>query len=181
VHNRDVDTLTFRHLDTGDEALLFRLYAAVRSAELGMEGWQPELRDRILRVQFEAQRRGYREQFPHADERLILRDGSAIGWVTVDRSGAGLHGIDIALLADERSRGVGTRVIQALQEEAAAENRLMAITVLRPNVRALALYRRLGFRETGGTETHIVMEWRRDAAREAGGASRDAEDARPHR
>lgn len=158
-------TLTLKNLETGDEAALLRLYATVRGEELGMDHWEPELRDRMLRIQFDAQRLSYREQFPHADERLILRDGSPIGWVIVDRSRAELHGIDIALVADERSRGVGTRVIQALQEEAAAANGPMAITVLRQNVRALALYRRLGFRETGGTETHIVMDWCRDSPR----------------
>jgi GNAT superfamily N-acetyltransferase len=162
VHNRPVDALTFRNLQPGDEAALFRLYAAVRSEELGMAGWEPELRDPLLRIQFDAQRGSYRAQYPDADERLIVRDGTPIGWVIVDRSGAGLHGIDIALLADERSRGIGTHVIQALQEEAAAANGPMAITVQRPNVRALALYRRLGFVEAGGTETHIVMEWRGD-------------------
>lgn len=157
--------LTLRHLQAGDEAALFQLFAIVRREELGMDGWEPELRDRMLRIQFDAQRRAYREQFPHADERLILRDGLPIGWVIVDRSCPELHGVDIALVADERQQGVGTRVIQALQEEAAAEDRPMGITVQRQNVRALALYRRLGFRAVRDTGAHIVMEWRRDAPR----------------
>ena len=154
-----MDTLTLRDLQAGDEAALFQLFAAVRSEELGMEGWAPDLRDRMLRIQFDAQRHSYRQQYPHADDRLILRDGLPIGWVIVDRSGPELHGIDIALIADARRQGVGTRVIRALQEEAAAGNRPMAITVLRRNGRALALYRRLGFRAIRDTEVHIVMEW----------------------
>jgi ribosomal protein S18 acetylase RimI-like enzyme len=160
-----VDTVTLRDLQAADEAVLFRLYATVRGEELGMAAWEPELRDRMLRIQFDAQRLSYREQFPHADERLILRDGSPIGWVIVDRSCPELHGVDIALVADARQQGIGTRVIQALQEEAAAEDRPMGITVQRQNVRALALYRRLGFRAIRDTEAHIVMEWRRDAPR----------------
>jgi ribosomal protein S18 acetylase RimI-like enzyme len=157
-----VDTLTLRDLQAADEATLFQLYAAVRSEELGMERWEPEMRNRMLRIQFDAQRRSYREQFPRADERLILRDGSPIGWVIVDRSSRELHGVDIALLAAERRQGVGTRVIRSLQEEAAAENRPMVITVQRQNLRALALYRRLGFRAIKDTEVHSVMEWRQD-------------------
>ncbi len=160
-----MDTLTLKDFEPGDEAVLFQLFSTVRSEELGMDGWEPELRDKMLRIQFDAQRRSYRELFPHADERLILRDGSPIGWVIVDRSRPELHGVDIALVADERQQGIGTRVIQALQDEAAAGNRPMGITVQRRNVRALALYRRLGFRAIRDTEAHIVMEWSRDPQR----------------
>ena len=130
-----------------------------------MDAWDPAQRDRVLRVQFAAQRRSYRQEFPKADERVILRDGSPIGWVVVDRSGAELHGIDIALVADQRSRGIGTMVIRALQDEAAADGRPMVITVLRSNVRALALYERLGFRPIRHTEVHTLMEWRRESRR----------------
>ena len=160
-----MDTLTFKDVGPEDEAALLRLYTAVRSEELAVGRWEPELRDRMLRIQFDAQRLSYREEFPHADERLILRDGSPIGWVIVDRSRPELHGVDIALVAGERQQGVGTRVIQALQEEAAAEDRPMGITVQRQNVRALAFYRRLGFRAVRDTGAHIVMQWRRDAPR----------------
>jgi ribosomal protein S18 acetylase RimI-like enzyme len=144
-----------------DDAALFQIYTAVRAEELGMGEWDPELRNQVLRLQFEAQRRGYRDRFPAADERLILRKGSPIGWVIVDRSGRELHGIDIALLAEERSRGIGTSVIRALQEEAAAASRPMMITVQRLNVRALGLYVRLGFQVIRETDLHMVMEWRR--------------------
>jgi len=144
-----------------DEAILFKLFTAVRAEELGMQGWDPELRDQMLEVQFEAQRRGYREQFPAADRHLILREGSPVGWLIVDRSGTALLGIDMALLPDERNKGIGTRVIRALQEEAAAGGRPMVLTVLTINARAVGLYVRLGFRVTGGTDTHTVMEWRR--------------------
>jgi ribosomal protein S18 acetylase RimI-like enzyme len=144
-----------------DEVALFELYTAVRAEELGMWGWDAELRNQMLRFQFEAQRRGYREQFPGADERLILLDGSPIGWIIVDRSGTELRGIDLALLPEERNKGVGTLVIRTLQEEAAAESRPMVLSVLTLNVRAFGLYVRLGFRVTSETDTHTVMEWRR--------------------
>jgi ribosomal protein S18 acetylase RimI-like enzyme len=155
-----MDTLTL-DMVRAEEVALFRLYTAVRAEELGMQDWEPELRHQMLRLQFEAQRRGYREQFPAADECLILRDGSPVGWTIVDRSGPALHAIDIGLLSGERNRGVGTRVIRGLQQEAAAGNRPMVLSVLTLNVRALGLYVRLGFRAIGETDTHTIMEWRR--------------------
>jgi ribosomal protein S18 acetylase RimI-like enzyme len=155
-----MDTLTL-DMVRAEEVALFRLYTAVRAEELGMQDWDPESRNRMLRFQFEAQRRGYREQFPAADERLILSDGSPVGWIIVDRSGTELRGIDMALLSEQRNKGVGTRVIRALQEESAARSRPMVLSVLTLNVRALALYVRLGFRVISETDTHTAMEWRR--------------------
>jgi GNAT superfamily N-acetyltransferase len=149
-----------RPVTAADEAVLLALFGAVRAGELHLNGWEPSLRDRMLRTQFEAQRRGYREEFPAAVERLILHAGIPIGWVIVDASGRDLHGIDIGLLPEHQSKGVGTHVIRALQQEAAAEGRRMIITVQRFNVRARALYERLGFRSTSETDTHVVMEWR---------------------
>ena len=149
-----------RELGADDEPVLFQLYSAVRSAELGLESWPPDERDRILRVQFDAQRRGYRAQFPRLDERLIVRGGVPIGWVIVDGSdGHALRGIDIALLAEARRQGVGTYVMQSLQEEAAAGNRPFVIVVERRNERALAFHRRLGFHAIEETEVHTMMEW----------------------
>lgn len=157
------DRITLQDLRPGDEPRLFELYMAVRSEELGMQGWPEEMRNRVLRTQFDAQRRGYREQFPGLDEQLVLCGGAPVGWVVVDRSSSReLHGIDIALLTEARQQGVGTRVMRSLQEEAAAGNRPMVIVVERRNARALAFHHRLGFRAVGDTEVHRVMEWRQD-------------------
>ena len=156
-----MDDIMVRELRADDEPVLFQLYSAVRSAELGIEGWPPDERDRMLRIQFDAQRRGYRAQFPRLDERLIVRSGLPIGWVIVDGSDArALHGIDIALLAEARRQGVGTQVMQSLQEEAAAGNRPFVILVERRNLRALAFHRRLGFQAIKETDVHTMMEWR---------------------
>jgi ribosomal protein S18 acetylase RimI-like enzyme len=171
-----MSTLAFRDAGPDDDAALFQLFTEVRSEELRMEQWEPALRNQLLRFQFEAQRRGYREQCPGANARLILRDGSPVGWIIVDRSGPRLHCVDIAIVTGARSTGLGTRVLRALQEEAAAAERPVALMVLRSNVRARGLYVRLGFRVTEETDLHTLMEWRRDwtdSAERPGGAASD--------
>ena len=156
-------SITLQDVRPDDETVLFELYVSVRSEELGMQAWPDEVRDRVLRTQFDAQRRGYRDQYPGLDEQLILCGDTPIGWVIVDRSGSReLHGLDIALLAEARQQGVGTRVMRLLQEEAAAGNKPMVIVVERRNSRALAFHGRLGFTAIGDTEVHCVMEWRQD-------------------
>jgi ribosomal protein S18 acetylase RimI-like enzyme len=143
-----------------DELQLYELHAVVRADELRIEGLDPALRAQILRQQFEAQRRSYRDRFPNADERLILRGETPIGWVIVDRSGPELRVIDIALLPDARRQGIGTLIIRDLQKQAAMDDRPMRFEVLCGNVRARALYDRLGFRAIGESATHTELEWR---------------------
>jgi ribosomal protein S18 acetylase RimI-like enzyme len=146
--------------DVREQAGWFDLFSRVRAEELGMQAWDPLLRDQILRLQYEAQRRGYLAQFPAAETRLILQEGRSIGWLIVDRSGAEFHCVDVAVIPEARNQGVGTWVWRTLQKEAAATARPLVLAVLRTNVRALALYVRLGFDVVGGTETHLRMEWR---------------------
>jgi ribosomal protein S18 acetylase RimI-like enzyme len=173
-----MSTLAFRDAGPDDDAALFQLFTEVRSEELRMEQWDPEPRSQLLRVQFEAQRRGYREQCPGAHARLILCDGSPAGWVIVDRSGPVIHCVDIAIVSGARNAGIGTWVFRGLQEEAAAGARPLVITVLRSNVRARSLYVRLGFRVIRETDLHTLMEWR--PAPDAGFVHTDPATYREH-
>jgi len=160
VASQTIALRALRGSPSDDEAAWYELHAAVRAEELGMESWEPALRTRILRQQLDAQRQSYRERFPHADERLILRGDTPIGWLIVDRSGSELHLVDIALLPGARRQGTGTLILRDLQQEAAIEERPMRLEVLRRNVRARAFYERLRFRTTGESDTHAAMAWR---------------------
>lgn len=60
---------------------------------------------------------------------------------------------------DFQGRGIGTGVVEALCAEARAKALPVRLQVLCAN-RAQALYLRLGFRVTGTTETHVLMERR---------------------
>jgi ribosomal protein S18 acetylase RimI-like enzyme len=151
--------LDLRAVGPGDDEIYFAIFAAVRSRELQLDGLDAATQALLLRSQFAAQRHAFAQEFPGADEQLIVRDGVPIGWVIVDRAGAALHGIDIGLLPGEQGRGAGTAIIRALQSEASAGGRDMTISAQRFNVRALALYHRLGFRVTGETPTHVTMVW----------------------
>ena len=158
-------TTTTVPIHAGEEPVFFRLFAAVRSEELGMQAWDATLRDQMLRLQFSAQRRGYRDQYPALVERFILRDGLPVGWIVTDRSGAAVRCVDIAIVSDERRKGVASSVLRELQEEAAATGRPVAMSAVRTNAPALALYDRLGFQPVGETDVHIFLEWRGDQAR----------------
>ena len=66
--------------------------------------------------------------------------------------------IDLALLPDYRNQGVGTLLIQRLQQQARSASIRLHVQVIRFN-RAVNLFERLGFRRTSETGTHFQMEW----------------------
>jgi ribosomal protein S18 acetylase RimI-like enzyme len=152
-------TIGFTDVQAGDEAALFALFSGVRAEELAMADWDAPLRNKVLRQQFDAQRRGYRAQYPAACEQLIRLDGCPVGWAVLDRSGPAWHCVDIAVAAEHRRQHIATHVVRAWQQEAAAVDRGIALSVLRTNAAARALYDGLGFFVVGQTDTHWIMEW----------------------
>jgi len=153
------DRIGLRRIAAEDRATLFELYALVRAEELGLAQCDPDERHQLVRFQLDAQERGYRTRYPAADWEFILRNGSPVGWIVVDRTGPVVRCLDIALVEKERCRRAGTVVMQALQAEAAATARAVSLSVSRLNLRAMAFYERLGFRTTGETDLHLTMEW----------------------
>jgi len=154
------DAITLTLLRADEEDAWFALYAAVRAAELAMDDWPPALRDRVLRQQFDAQRRGHRAQYPAAGEHLILLADRPIGWIVLDRSGPAWHCVDIAIAIEYRRKRIASDLLRRLQDQASAAGASVSLMLLRSNAAARALYDRLGFRVAGETETHWHMEWR---------------------
>jgi ribosomal protein S18 acetylase RimI-like enzyme len=154
--------ITFRAIRPDDEAFLYAVYASTRQDELAPLGWSAAQQEAFLKMQFAAQRRSYTAQFPAADFQIILRHGSPIGRLYIERRRDEIRGIDIALLPECRQAGVGTAVIQGLLAEAARERKPFRIHVEKFN-RAQRLYRRLGFATLADDGVYLVMEWRPDA------------------
>lgn len=137
-----------RPVEPADEPFLRQVYAGTRLDELRAVGWSAAEREAFLRMQFDAQQRCYRENFPQAEFSIVLRDNVPIGRLYLDRGASEFRIIDIALLPEHRGKGVGTAILKNILAEAAAAGKAVAIQVDRLNP-ALQLYRRLGFEVTG--------------------------------
>ena len=148
--------VSLRPVHPDDEEFLYDLFC--QTAGDGLNALDPEPRNAILRMQFTAQLHTYREQFPRVDHQIIMLDDRVIGRVLVERTEAEHRGVDIALLPEYRSGGIGTMLIQELLDEAAVAGKPFRISVVRTNP-ALHLYNRLGFKTTGESLTHFMMEW----------------------
>jgi ribosomal protein S18 acetylase RimI-like enzyme len=139
-------TLTLREAKPEDEPFLFRVYADSRREELAVVPWTAEERHAFLASQFAAQYRYYREQYEGATYHVVVADGEPVGRLFVARWPAEIRIMDIALLTEQRGRGLGTRLLMTLCDEADALAVAVSIHVEKQN-RAQRLYRRLGFEE----------------------------------
>jgi ribosomal protein S18 acetylase RimI-like enzyme len=150
----------------GDEEHLYRVYASTRQEELAPLGWAEAEREAFLRMQFTAQDRYYRAQFPEASYQVVLAGERPAGRLYVDRRPDEIRVLDIALLPEHRGGGIGSALLRDLFAEARARGVPVRLHVERSNP-ALRLYTRLGFEPIGERIPYLLMEWRpdgRDAA-----------------
>jgi ribosomal protein S18 acetylase RimI-like enzyme len=150
--------VSLRPVVPGDEEMLFRIYASTREEELSVLNWSAAAQDAFLRQQFTAQDRHYQQAFAGAQFSLLVVSGEAIGRLYIWREAAGLRIIDLALLPEWRGRGIGSRLLRGLLEEAAA-NRQRVVIHVEANNPARRLYDRLGFRAVSNNGVYRQMEW----------------------
>ncbi len=149
---------TLRAAGADDAALLLRIYAGTRERELALTGWDAAQQEAFVRMQFVAQDRAYRQQFPQAEHAVVQVAGADAGRILVDRGDIEIRLIDIALLPEYRGQGLGSALLQSLVAEAAAAARRVSLHVAIDNPAAL-LYRRLGFVAVEDCGLHTLMHW----------------------
>ncbi len=141
-----------------DEAFLYAVYASTRQEELDAVGWDEARRQAFLRMQFDAQRRGYRDMFPEGSFLIILCGNDRAGRMVVNRTAHEIRLVDIALLPAFQNQGVGARLVGDLIAEAKQTGRPLRVSVFKPS-RAAAFYQRLGFVKSGETGPYDRWEW----------------------
>lgn len=150
--------VSFRRAETEDAEFLYRVYALTRQEELALTGWTSEQIEAFLRMQFRAQDTHYRTYHPASTFDLILLDGEPAGRIYLERQPHEILLLDIALLPEQRGRGVGTRIMHDLLAEAAGANQCVRLHVEAYNP-AKRLYLRLGFVKSGESGPYEEMRW----------------------
>jgi len=141
-----------------DGEFLARLYASTREEELVPTGWSDEQKRLFCRMQFDAQAAHYREHYPAAEYSVIECGGVAGGRLYVNRGAKEIRIMDLALLPEWRGKGIGSRLLRELQEEAAAGGMRLSIHVEKFNP-ALRLYERLGFQPAEDRGVYLLLSW----------------------
>ena len=93
-----------------------------------------------------------------ADHEILLWDAVPCGYCLVQNRADDIYVHEIVIDPDFQSRGIGTEIMQGVIEAAMVRNVPVRLRTQIIN-RAANLYRRLGFQETGRTDSHILLEW----------------------
>jgi ribosomal protein S18 acetylase RimI-like enzyme len=151
--------ISLRPLRPDDETFSYEVYASTRAEEMTLVPWEVAQKEAFVRMQFNAQRQYYRDNFPEASWQIIEGDGRPIGRLITRRAPEIMVLMDIALLPAYRNRGIGTSLIRDLIDEAARMARPLRLHVEFFNP-ARRLYERLGFKKIGEYGIYSEMEWR---------------------
>lgn len=152
--------LTLRPEREDDQAFRYRLFCQSRPPEWDTVQLDPQVREELMRHQFEAQTKSYRAQFPTARFDIIELDGQPIGRIVVDRPPDMIHLVDQAIVPACRNKGLGTTIMRTLMDEVRGRALPLRLMVGSSNDPSLRLYLRLGFVPIATTPMYIELEWR---------------------
>jgi ribosomal protein S18 acetylase RimI-like enzyme len=139
-----------------DGEFLYRLYASTRE-DIASLGWNATQREPFLRMQFNAQQRWYETTYPQAEHQMIESGGAPIGRIIVSFAEVANLLVDISMLPEFRSAGIGTELIQKLIRASREQGKSVRLQVLKTN-RAQTLYLRLGFAIVAQDQLYLQMQ-----------------------
>ncbi|HEV7395852.1 MAG TPA: GNAT family N-acetyltransferase [Pyrinomonadaceae bacterium] len=156
-------TISLRNVTSEDEAFLLAVYASTRAAELAQVPWTDEQREAFLRMQFQAQHSHYRERYPDADYKVIMRDDEPVGRLYLLREPDKMRILDITVLPAFGNCGIGAGLIQDVLDEGARTNRKVHIYVENFNP-SLAFFQKRNFSVLEEDGFNLLLEWNPPAA-----------------
>ena len=141
-----------------DAAFLFALYRDTRAEEVGAWGWGPAELEAFLQLQYRARQMHFGHLVPPADDTIVLRDEQPVGRLMLQHGEAQIYVVDVALMREYRSIGIGALLIRRLQAEATQRDLPLRLQVAESS-RAVRFYDRLQFSLVESRGTHFLMEW----------------------
>ena len=155
-----MSTLAVRPALPQDEIFLYELYSAVRGPEFALAPIDATQREHLIRMQFRGQMSAYTQMYPNSCYHIVLLDSKPVGRLWVAPGEREFHLVDIAVHPDVQSKGIGTVLIQRLQQEATRARLPINSCVFRFNPGSLRFHQRLGFTVTREDELQYYMQWK---------------------
>jgi ribosomal protein S18 acetylase RimI-like enzyme len=111
----------------------------------------------LLDQQFRAQAADYVRNYPAGGHRIVELEGDPIGRVWLDRRPDELLVVDMAILPEHRSSGIGSLLLREIFADADAAGVRVRMTTSKTNPRAIALCKRLGFSVVDPDEVFVSL------------------------
>jgi ribosomal protein S18 acetylase RimI-like enzyme len=147
-----------RPAEGDDEEFLFDVFTTTWADEVAALP-NPNLAAHVLRIQHTAQERRFAARYPDYERFVIVHEGRRAGRLYVLRTESMVHAIDMTLLPEFRSQGLGSRIVDDLLAMAARNGQSVTLRVPRRNTRAIALYEASGFRLVTVDDLDCYFEW----------------------
>jgi ribosomal protein S18 acetylase RimI-like enzyme len=101
----------------------------------------------------------FKTAWGHGGFQVILYQDKRCGYFRQENLADAIKIHEIVLLPSFQGKGIGTTILKRVQKQARRDHLPVQLQVLKSN-QAAKLYERLGFKVTGATDTHKLMEWR---------------------
>lgn len=155
-----MSTLAVRPALPQDEIFLYELYSAIRTPEFLLAPITVDQREHLIRMQFRGQMSAYAQAYPNSCYHIVLLDGKSVGRLWVAQLEREFHLVDIAMHPGVQKKGIGTALVQRLQQEAAAARLPITSCVSRFNPGSLRFHQRLGFSIVREDEMNFYLQWK---------------------
>jgi ribosomal protein S18 acetylase RimI-like enzyme len=152
------EKITLRPVQESDEGFLLSVYASTRADEMAVVPWSREQKEAFLKMQFLAQAQHYAAEHPGASHDIICLGAAPVGRLYLDRNDEALHILDVTVLPQFRSLGIGTALLRRIMDEAGKNGRAVTIYVESFN-RSLSLFGKLGFHTVAEEGFHRLLRW----------------------
>ena len=88
---------------------------------------------------------------------ILLIDSEPIGMLEIEEREKRIELINIEIIEPLRGKGIGTKIIRELLDEARSKGKPVGLRVFKENTGAIGLYKRIGFQVCGESEHHLEM------------------------
>jgi GNAT superfamily N-acetyltransferase len=152
------EQVKLRPVTEADDGFIFSVYASTRAQEMAQVPWSAEQKEAFVRMQYTAQKQHYVAKYPRASHDIIYIDAIPGGRLYLDRGEDVVHILDITVLPEHRSQGVGSVLMRRILDEAGKIGKPVTIFVESFNP-SVGLFARLGFEKAQENGFQLLLQW----------------------
>jgi len=149
--------IELRPVAENDTLFIETVYRSTREAELNLTNWSERQKNAFSVMQSMAQLADYKKNYPGASFQIILYKQKPAGRFYTWENDNEIRLMDITLLPQFRSKGIGKSFLQDLIKKAKKVQKKISLHV-DPSNPILKLYQRLGFIYIKNNGRHYYME-----------------------